>query len=119
MNPKRQDILPTLQREVGTHHPATSIAAILNILNQAEQGSLVAQAELFSDMEERDVHIYAEMSKRKMTVAQLDWSLTAPRDAGAREKKDIANLNALIDDSLDIETLVFDMADAIGQGFSA
>jgi phage gp29-like protein len=89
------------------------------ILAQAEQGNLIAQAELFNDMEERDAHIYAEITKRKMAVAQLDWELKPRLLAGAREKKDIKNLQLLIDDALDVDTLVFDMADGIGHGFSA
>jgi phage gp29-like protein len=119
MNPKSQTINPMLQRELSAHHPSTSISAILSILEQAEQGDLVSQAELFTDMEERDAHIYAEITKRKMAVAQLDVELKAPRDAGAREKKDIAALKDRIDDNIDIETMVFNIADAIGHGFSA
>ena len=119
MNPQKQDINPLLQREVGYHHPGTSIEAILSLLQRAEHGILTSQSELFTDMEERDAHIYAEMTKRKMAVAQLDWELRPSNNTGAREKKDIKNLQTLIDDKLDIETLVFNMADGIGHGFSA
>ena len=108
-----------LQREIGAHHPSTSINAILSILERAELGDLVSQAELFTDMEERDAHIYAEMTKRKMAVAQLDFELKPPRDAGAKEKKAIDALEERLKDTLDIETLVFNMADSIGHGFSA
>jgi phage gp29-like protein len=119
MEPAKQDINPILQREIGAHHPATSVSAILDILQAAEQWDLISQAELFRDMEERDAHIFAEMNKRKMAVAQLDWDLVAPKDAMATEKKAIANLKSMIDDAIDINTLVFGMADGIGHGFSA
>ena len=108
-----------MQREIAQHYPSTSITAILNLLSQAEAGYLTAQAELFTDMEERDAHIYAEMTKRKMAVAQLDWSLKPNRSAGAREKRAVMDLEELIKDTFDIETLVFDMANAIGHGFMA
>ena len=119
MNPKSQFIDPLLHREIGAHHPSTGIAAIMAILARAEQGDLIAQSELFSDMEERDTHIFAEMTKRKMAVAQLSWELKPNPSAGAREKKDIKALQSLLDDALDIETLVFNLADSIGHGFSA
>lgn len=119
MRPQKQAINPLLLRETAIHQPASSVQAVLNVLQRAELGDITAQAELFADMEERDAHIYAEITKRKMAISQLDWSLRAPRDAGAREKKDIAALQLLIEDMIDIDTLVFDMADAIGHGFSA
>lgn len=112
-------LYPILKRELATHQPASSVQAILNVLNKAELGNLTAQADLFSDMEERDAHIYAEMNKRRMAVAQLDWALEpAHRKAGAREKKSVADLEERLRDAIDVETLVFDMTDAIGHGFS-
>ena len=119
MNPKSQFIDPLLHREIGAHHPSTGIAAIMAILARAEQGDLIAQSELFSDMEERDTHIFAEMTKRKMAVAQLSWELKPNLSAGARENNDIQAQQYLLDDALDIETLVFNLADSIGHGFSA
>jgi len=115
----KQDINPIIQRETATHHPATSVDAILTIMLRAEQGDLIAQHELFADMEERDAHIYAEITKRKIAISQLDWTLAAASDAGAREKKELAKIEQVIRDIIDIDTLVFDMADAIGHGFSA
>lgn len=109
---------PVLQREIASHHVASSVSAILGILAQAEQGSLTAQAELFQDMEERDAHLYAEMTKRRMALAQLDWHLAPTRQAGAREKKSVQALEDRLRDTLDIETLVFDLASAIGHGFA-
>ncbi|MEJ6355732.1 DUF935 family protein, partial [Pseudomonas aeruginosa] len=49
------------------NHPAKGLtpAKLARILIEAEQGQLQAQAELFMDMEERDAHLFAEMSKRK------------------------------------------------------
>jgi phage gp29-like protein len=115
---KKQFIEPILKQEIGMHHPARSVGEILSILALAEQGDITAQAELFADMEERDAHIYAEMNKRKMAVAQLDWELKAPAEAAAREKKEIAKLQELIRENIDIESLLFDMADGIGHGYS-
>ena len=54
MNPYQTNQYPWLLREIPMHHPATGVAAVLNILAYAEMGNLIAQAELFADMEERD-----------------------------------------------------------------
>lgn len=115
---QQTDAYPILQQETAAHHAASSVAAILNILSQAEHGDLIAQSELFADMEERDAHIYAEMTKRRMAIAQLDWDLTPSSSAGAREKKTVQALGDRIRDELDIESLLFDLTGGIGHGFS-
>lgn len=115
---QQTDAYPILQQETAAHHAASSVAAILNILTQAEHGDLIAQSELFADMEERDAHIYAEMTKRRMAIAQLDWDLTPAASAGAREKKTVQALGDRIRDELDLESLLFDLTGAIGHGFA-
>lgn len=115
---QQTDAYPILQQETAAHHAAASVGAILNILSQAEHGDLIAQSELFADMEERDAHIYAEMTKRRMAIAQLDWDLTPAASAGAREKKTVQALGDRIRDELDIESLLFDLTGAIGHGFA-
>ena len=115
---QQTDAYPILQHESAAHHAASSVGAILNILSQAEHGDLIAQSELFADMEERDAHIYAEMAKRRMAVAQLDWDLTPAANAGAREKKAVQSLGQRIRDECDVEALLFDLTGAIGHGFA-
>lgn len=115
---QQTDSYPMLQMEVAAHHPATSVGTILEILQRAEHGDLIAQSELFADMEERDAHLYAEMNKRRMAIAQLDWTLKPAANAGAREKKTVQALEQRIKDELDLENLLFDMTSAIGHGFS-
>lgn len=115
---QQTDSYPILQLEVAAHHPATSVGTILDILARAEHGDLISQSELFADMEERDAHLYAEMAKRRMAVAQLDWTLKPAVSAGAREKKTVQALEQRIKDELDLETLLFDLTSAIGHGFS-
>jgi len=118
MNPKSQVINPFLQREIAEHHPATGVKGILDILREAEEGNLTSQAELFFDMEERDSNIFSEMQKRKLASAQLEWELKVPRDAMESEKKAIKDLEDRIEDTHDIESLVFAMGDSIGYGYN-
>ena len=69
-------------------HPAKGLtpAKLARILVEAEQGNLQAQAELFMDMEERDAHLFAEMSKRKRAILGLDWAVE-PRVTPRRPRK--------------------------------
>lgn len=114
----KSQVKPFLQQESSTLQISLQVAQIIGTLERAKQGDLMARADLFSTMETLDAHIYSEMFKRKMAVSKLDWTLTAPRDALAREKKAILELENLLRDSLDLDTLVFNLADAIGKGFS-
>lgn len=109
----------TLHREHETH-PSVGItpARLAALFIEAEQGNLIAQAELFMDMREKDTHIGAELSKREMAVKKLDWELRPPRDATASEKKNTKILQDLITDELDIGNLRMDALDAIGHGYS-
>jgi len=108
-----------LKREFA-NHPSKGLTPqrLHSILEQAEQGNLIAQAELFMDMEEKDGHIQAEMHKRKMAVSGLDWQLQPPHDASEAEKKASAELEFRIRNQLDIEDILFDALDAIGHGYS-
>lgn len=101
-------------------HPSKRLtpAKLARIFIDAEQGNLISQAELFMDMEEKDAHISAELSKRKMAVKKLDWSLEPPRNASATEKKATKRLEDLIRDEINIGTVKSGMLDAIGHGYS-
>ncbi|MDF1583884.1 MAG: DUF935 domain-containing protein [Methyloprofundus sp.] len=110
---------PLLHQEIVTH-PSRGLtpAQLSKILQDAEQGNLIAQAALFQDMEEKDGHIQAEMHKRKMAVIGLDWSLIPPHNASEAERAATALLEARIRDMLDVEDMLFDALDAIGHGYS-
>ncbi len=101
-------------------HPSRGItpAKMAQLMLAAEEGDLVAQAELFMDMEEKDAHLSAELSKRKMAVKKLDWSLMSPRNATTKEEENTKLLEALIRDELDMGAIRLDMLDAIGHAYS-
>ncbi|QQC83006.1 DUF935 domain-containing protein [Acinetobacter bereziniae] len=89
------------------------------LLTNAEQGNLQAQADLFADMEERDGHIFSEMDKRKKGVNGLAWSVVPPRNANDVERKIAAEVQEWLDDIKDFEMFLFDALDAVGHGYSA
>jgi len=109
----------TLYREFADH-PSRGLSPhkLAGILLEAEHGNIKAQCELYEDMEEKDAHIFAELSKRKRALLGLDWTITAPRNASAAEEKSAEYLNELVRDIENFEDVLFDMADGIGKGFS-
>jgi len=101
-------------------HPAIGLTPLKvhALLTQAEAGNMNAMLALFEDMEERDLHLLAEMSKRKRTVAKLDWSIKAPKNADANEQKYTEVISELIGIIENFEDIITDSLDAIGKGFS-
>lgn len=102
-------------------HPSRGLTPpkLARILELAEQGDLMAQADLFQDMEEKDGHIYSEMSKRKRALLTLDWSIDPPPNATAEEKRQAQLLQEWFRDLPDTDDFLLDLLDAIGHGFSA
>lgn len=102
------------------NHPTRGLTPgrLASILQNAEQGDILDQCDLFEDMEEKDAHIFAELSKRKRALLGLDWELVAPRNASAAEIRATEQLTEWLRDMDDFEDMLFDIADAIGVGFS-
>lgn len=111
--------ITNLQREFALH-PGKGLtpARLDEILRSAELGNLKAQAELFMDMEERDAHILAEMSKRKRALLTVDWDIQPPRNASATERKLAGYAKEMLMDIPNFEDVILDALDAIGHGFS-
>lgn len=102
-------------------HPSRGLTPpkLARILEQAEQGDLLAQFDLFDDMEEKDAHILTEMSKRKRALMGLDWDIEPPLNATAQEKRATELVKELLKELPDFQDMIFDLADAIGKGFAA
>jgi len=107
-----------LQRELQTH-PTRGLtpSKLASILDQAEQGDLLAQFDLYEDMEEKDGHIAAELGKRRRTLL-VDWSVVPPDNPTPAEKRNAELLAELVGEIADFEDVLFDVTDAIGKGFS-
>lgn len=102
------------------NHPSSGLtpARLAAILMRGEQGELADQCDLFEDMEEKDGHIFAEMSKRKRALLGLSWQIVPPRHATAQETAAAEQLSEWLLDMDDFEDHLFDLADAIGKGYS-
>lgn len=103
------------------NHPSRGLTPpkLASILLRAEQGDLVAQHELFQDMEEKDGHLFSELQKRRLAIQTLDWDIVPPPNATAAEKDMAAYAKDMMGALADFEDLLFDMSDAIGHGFAA
>lgn len=101
-------------------HPARGItpAKLQAILVEAEQGDLIRQLELADDIEERDAHVYSELSKRKGSITALEWDLQEPEGASAAEQKTTAQVREWLRGMPDFEDVLLDMMDAVLKGFS-
>ncbi|WP_047396532.1 DUF935 domain-containing protein [Chitinibacter sp. ZOR0017] len=127
-NPIEQAVLREAQSAKLTHtprefaqHPAKGLTPprLAQILEMAEMGNLAAQADLFCDIEEKDAHVFAEMSKRKRALLTLDWRVEPPRNATPAEKKQAEQVQEWLLDIADFEDVLLDCLDGIGHGFSA
>jgi len=101
-------------------HPVRGLtpAKLSGILEQAEQGDIIAQCDLFEDIEEKDGHILAELGKRKRAVLGVNWVIEPPRNATPEEEKLAAYAEEIIRDMADLEDLMLDLLDAVSKGFS-
>jgi phage gp29-like protein len=102
------------------NHPSRGLtpAKLAGILQNAEQGDLVAQHELFQDMEEKDGHLFSVMDQRRSAVKRLDWEIVPPKNASAKEKADAEWMQETLEALEDFSDVLFDMTDAIGHGFA-
>lgn len=102
------------------NHPSRGLtpARLASILSRAERGDLVAQHELFQDMEEKDAHLFSELQKRRLALQTLDWEIVPPRDATPEETKQTDYVRDALSAIADIEDLIFDITDAIGHGYA-
>ncbi len=95
------------------------------ILADADAGNILDQHQLFADIEDRDEHVHAELSKRRRALLGLQWTIHPGKGAGTAKNPDkraeaVAEaVREQFDSMPDFEDMVLDMADAIGHGFAA
>lgn len=102
-------------------HPSAKItpSKLKQILDDAENGDIQAQHQLFMDIEEQDSSIAANIMTRKRSVLTLDWRIEEPRNATPAEEKLQAEIDELFYQYPNLEDLFMDLMDAVGHGFSA
>lgn len=101
-------------------HPIRGItpASLSTLLEDAEKNNMIVQSELFVDIEERDPHIYAELSKRKRTVIGLPKRILPPKDPTPQETEALLKITEAVFNIPDLDDMLLDLLDGIGYGFS-
>ncbi|QIB34758.1 DUF935 domain-containing protein [Ancylobacter pratisalsi] len=99
-------------------HPADGLTPnrLAAIHRAAAAGDPLAYFELAEDIEERDLHYAAVLGTRKRQVSQIPITVEAASDEAVHEKHADFVREWLDTDVLD--SVLFDMLDAIGKGFS-
>lgn len=102
-------------------HPSRGLTPqrLHRILEDAEQGNMVAQSDLFTDMEEKDGHIMSEMAKRRRVILTLEWDVHEPPNATSEEKRETAIIRELLSGLEAFDDFLLDSMDAVGHGFAA
>ena len=115
------EAMVTANGRVLSDHPSNRItpSKLKSILEDAENGDITAQHELFMDIEEQDSAIGANIQTRKRAILTLDWRIAEPRNATPAEEKLQAEIDELFYQYPNFENLLMDMMDAVGHGFSA
>ena len=100
-------------------HPSRGITPqrLARIMEEAEQGNLIAQSDLFMDMEEKDGHIMSEMSKRKRAILTLPWEIHEPKNATPAEKRETAMIREWFNELPAFDDFLLDCLDAVGHAF--
>ena len=102
-------------RSVDTLDPSRLARAF----TEADQGFVAAQAALFELIEERDAHVFADLSKRRRAVTGLGWQVETLPDAPQGEVDRAKELEAMLKSIPRFEDTQYDLTDAIGKGFVA
>ncbi len=101
-------------------HPSRGLTPrkLAQVLEEAEQGDILRQNELWEDMTEKDGHLFAEMSKRQRAILTVEWDLIAPPNASKEEQAATEHLKELIGAIDDLEDVFLGLASAVGPAFS-
>ena len=115
------EAMVTANGRILSDHPSNRItpSKLKSILEDAENGDITAQHELFMDIEEQDSAIGANIQTRKRAILTLDWRIAEPRNATPAEEKLQTEIDELFYQYPNLENLLMDMMDAVGHGFSA
>jgi len=95
------------------------------VLANADAGDILELYSLFADIEDRDEHIHAELSKRRRALLGLQWNILpgkgsgTPKEPDVRARKIAEAVREQFDNIPDFEDMVLDMADGIGHGLAA
>uniref|UniRef100_A0A7V4G7G6 DUF935 family protein n=1 Tax=Desulfobacca acetoxidans TaxID=60893 RepID=A0A7V4G7G6_9BACT len=117
--PVRREVAAVSLEDRWSTYPSIGLTpgTLAAIFQEADQGAVRRQMELFEEMEEKDAHLAALLQTRKAAVLALDYEVLPY----AKTPEDEA-IAAWVNDALyrirDLEGAFLDLLDAIGKGFA-
>jgi len=116
----REHAAPTLAgvRTLWTDTVASGLTPVrlATLLQNAAEGDADSYLTLAEEMEERDLHYAAELSKRKLAVGRLPISVEAVSDQ--QRDIDIADAVRRLFKGYNVRSLIKDLLDGLGKGYS-
>ena len=102
-------------------HPSAGLTPekLIAIQREAEAGDPYLYLELAEEMEEKDLHYLAVIGTRKQAIAGAELIVT-PASTAAEDQRAADLVRDFVGGgALDLESVLYDILDAIGKGFSA
>lgn len=117
--PELREIAVTAVRDRWSQYPSKGLTPkrLASIFQEADQGQVYRQAELFEEMEEKDAHLYSQLQTRKNAVLSFDYEIQ-PYSDSAEDKKIADFIGDVIYNLGSFEDALLDLLDAIGKGYS-
>lgn len=114
-----QEIAVQTVRDRYGSYPSAGLtpARLAAIFREADQGDVTRQAELFEEMEEKDLHLAGIFQTRKLAAAGLEWEILPASDS-PEDKKIAAAAEEMIGYIENWDDALADMLDAVGKGFA-
>lgn len=91
---------------------------LASLVQSAHGGDLSAISDLGHELETKNGHIFAEISKRKRSITLHDWSLKPPVNATPEEERDTEMIEEALKDASWMNSMLFNACDGILKGFS-
>lgn len=117
--PILEEIAVSGVRDRYSNYPSQGLTPqrLATIFKEADQGDIGRQAELFEEMEEKDLHLGGTLQTRKQAVAGMSWEIL-PASESAEDKKIAAATIEMIEYIENFDDVLLDLLDAIGKGFA-
>ena len=117
--PEMREISVAQLRDRWSTYPSKGLtpSRLAEILQAADAGDVLRQAELFEEMEEKDAHLGSQFMVRKMAVTSLEFEILANEDDPQGDK--VADFcRECIEALINWDENLLDMLDALAKGYS-
>ena len=117
--PTRRQVAALAIRDRWSSYPSKNLTPqkLSQIFLAADGGDVYRQSELFTEMEEKDTHLFSQLQTRKNAVLGLDYHIV-PADTDAESVRIADFVTDVISGLQDFEDMLMDLLDAVGKGFA-